>query len=89
MMGCFRTVATFAVGRDREKKLNSLFFRRRQRGEPQLLKQNIKNYIGLIAPPSFRATARGFFSYEAFSLFAAQRFFMSTDSRLRPAAVRW
>jgi hypothetical protein len=54
-----------------------------------MLKQNIKNYIGLIAPPSFRATASGFFSYEAFFLFAAQRFFMSTDSRLRPAAVRW
>ena len=63
-------------------------FRRRQRSEPQLLKQNIKNYIGLIAPPGSERR-KGFSGYEAFFLFAAQRFFMSRDSRLRPAAVRW
>jgi len=38
-MGCFRTVASFAVGRDREKKLNALFSRGRQSGELHLLNE--------------------------------------------------
>ena len=32
---------------------------------------------------------RRFFTYEAFFLFAAHRFFINIDNRLRPAAVRW
>jgi hypothetical protein len=88
MMGCFRTVASFAVGRDRGKEVERLFPRGRQSGELQLLNEKAL-HRGAYCCPKVRAMERRFFSYEAFFLFAAQRFFMSTDSRLRPAAVRW